>query len=259
MFDLTQIKSYFPSHLQQEEYMLKEYLQYKILRLVFLSTHAKKLCFLWGTALRIWYQSQRFSEDLDFDNFWLDISEFESLSDEIQQWLLLEWLEVETRIVQKWAFHCHIKIPDLLYRYQLSPMKTQKILIQIDTAAQWYAYDPLLVQINKFDTQALIKICSPELLLAQKLYTVFERKRMKGRDFHDIVFLLGKTRCPDRWYIWQTLDIHDPATLKQRLLDKCAGLDFDQLQADVQPFLFQPTNQSVARFVEYIQQIEFGQ
>jgi len=259
MFDLTQIKWYFASTIQQDEYMLKEYLQYKILRLIFLSGYAKKLCFLWGTALRIWYESQRFSEDLDFDNFWLDISEFESLSQEVQQWLILEWLEVEMRVVQKWAFHCHIKIPDLLYEYQLSPMKTQKILIQIDTAAQWYTYDPMLMQINKFDTQALISICSPALLLAQKLYTVFERKRMKGRDFHDIVFLLGRTRSPDWWFLDQKLDIHDPATLKQRLLDKCIWLDFDQLQADVQPFLFQPTNQSVARFVDYIQQIEFQQ
>jgi len=257
MFTMQQIKPYFPPEIRQDEYMLKEYLQYKILHLIFRSKYAYKLVFIWGTALRICYHSQRFSEDLDFDNFWLTLLEFEQLSADVKKWLENEWLEVDIRVIKKWAFHCYIKIPELLYTYDLAPMKTQKILIQIDTAAQWHEYQWELMQISKFDTQALIRVCSPHVLLSMKLYTVFERKRIKGRDFYDIVFLLWLTRQPDRSYLEQTLWFTKPAELKDRLLGKCADLDFKKLQADVQPFLFQPTNQSVLNFVDFIQHIEF--
>jgi len=257
MFDLDQIKSYFPWELQQVDFMLKEYLQYKILSYVYLSPFASWLVFLWWTALRIAYQSQRFSEDLDFDNFGLAFDDFEKLWWYIQQKLQYEWLEVEIRCIEKWAFHCHIKIPELLHRYQLAPMKTQKILIQIDTASQWYTYTPTPMQISKFDTQALINVCSPELILSMKLYTVFERKRMKWRDFFDIVFLLGRTKKPDWWFLELKLWITTPHDLKSWLLEKCAGLDFAALQADVQPFLFQPQNQSVKNFVQFVEMMEF--
>lgn len=44
-------------------------MQYKILALIFNSDFATKFAFLGGTCLRIVHQTNRFSEDLDFDNF----------------------------------------------------------------------------------------------------------------------------------------------------------------------------------------------
>jgi Nucleotidyl transferase AbiEii toxin, Type IV TA system len=58
---------------------------------------------------------------------------------------------------------------------------------------------------NKFDVQTNILTISPQLLLSQKIHTVFERKRIKGRDFFDIVFLLGITQNPDYRYLQEKL------------------------------------------------------
>ena len=136
-------------------------------------------------------------------------------------------------------------------------MKTSKILIQIDTHDQWVEYASQYMKLSRFDVNALIAVAPMQTLLSQKLYTVFERKRMKWRDFFDILFLLKNTQHPDRNYLRQTIQISDPIVLKERLLSKCEPLDFKKLQADVAPFLFQPQNQSVVNFVPYIQHIDF--
>ena len=137
MFSLAQIQTYFPAWMTNLEYMLKEYLQYKVLKIIFASKYWTKLSFLWGTALRIVYNNNRFSEELDFDNFGLSYEEFEELAKQIQADLQFEGVEVEMRGIKKRAFHCHIKLPQILYDNQLAPMPSQKILIQIDTVAQW--------------------------------------------------------------------------------------------------------------------------
>jgi predicted nucleotidyltransferase component of viral defense system len=70
MLSLDQIKEYYPENLKGfERFMLREYLQYKILEVLFDSKYANKFVFIGGTALRIVHNNERFSEDLDFDNF----------------------------------------------------------------------------------------------------------------------------------------------------------------------------------------------
>lgn len=102
MIALNQILNSYPAHLRPfQESVLKEYLQYKILQIIFNSEYANKLAFLGGTALRIVYNNSRFSEDLDFDNFNLGEEEFANLSKIIQKNLELEGLEVETSTVDQ--------------------------------------------------------------------------------------------------------------------------------------------------------------
>lgn len=259
MLELQQILSYYPANQQQnKEHILREYLQYKILKSIFSSTWAEKLRFIGGTSLRIVYGNARFSEDLDFDNDGsLTFKDFNLLSEKVKKDLELQGLIVRIRTLKKWAFHCNISIPELLYNNQLAPMKTQTILIQIDTVAQGYSYSPTPHFLNKFDVQTTILTTHPELLLAQKLVTAFERKRTKGRDFFDIVFLLGKTQKPDYDYLNYKLSITNAQELKAYLLKQTKALNFAQLQKDVQPFLFDPDNQSVSLFPQIIAQTDF--
>lgn len=259
MLDLAQILAYYPNWLQHNaEHILREYLQYKILKSIFASQRAPKLRFIGWTALRIVYGNARFSEDIDFDSDGtMTFEEFDLLGHHIQRDLELQWLTVRMRTIEKWAFHCNISIPELLYDNKLAPMKNQTILIQIDTAAQWYLYIPTTHHLNKFDVQTDILTISPSLLLAQKIYTVFERKRVKGRDFFDIIFLLWLTQQPDYGYLQQKIWITTPSQVKEYLLSKSQWLDFSSLQRDVQPFLFDSNNQSVALFPRIIEQTIF--
>lgn len=260
MLSLQQIIAYYPNLSPDgAEQCLREYLQYKILKSVFASPWWNKLRFIGWTALRIIYGNARFSEDIDFDNDGtMSFEDFTALSMYIQKDLEKEWLEVRIRTIQKWAFHCNISIPELLYANNLSPMKNQTILIQIDTVAQWYQYEPINHYLSKFDVQTNILTLEPSLLLAQKLYTVFARKRTKGRDFFDIVFLLWITKQPDYEYLHQKLWITDAIQLKEYLKKNLEWLDLIQLQRDVQPFLFDSKDQSVLLFPQIINQTSFA-
>lgn len=69
MLDLSQIATYYPPALLPfSRFMLREYLQHKLLQLIYESQYADRFIFLGGTCLRIVYGNQRFSEDLDFVN-----------------------------------------------------------------------------------------------------------------------------------------------------------------------------------------------
>src|SRR5665647_2695599 len=116
MLSINEIKKYYPANLIGfDRGILREYLQYKILDIIFKQEISSKLVFLGGTAIKICYGSSRFSEDLDFDNFGLTPDEFTSLSVIIKKELELEGYAVEMRNVFKGAFHClsliHISEP----------------------------------------------------------------------------------------------------------------------------------------------------
>jgi predicted nucleotidyltransferase component of viral defense system len=249
----------YPSYLHDfKEHILKEYLQYHILEWIFNGPFASKLCFIGGTALRLCYGHERFSEDLDFDNNGLSFEDFELMIAYANKNLLIKGFETEWRVVRKWAYHCHLKFPKLLYENNLAPMENSRILIQIDTVEQWFEfpYDHMLIQ--QFETRALYNVAPKELLLAHKIFACFERKRLKGRDFFDILFLLKKTQSPNYAYLKQKLGISHPQEVKEYLLAWCIWLDFEALHFDVAPFLFDPHNQSVRMFRKIIEQTEFS-
>jgi predicted nucleotidyltransferase component of viral defense system len=115
MINLSEIKKQFPDNLpEQDRHILREYMQYQILNLIFKQKIATKLSFLGGTAIKICYGSQRYSEDLDFDNFQLTQTEFEQLIKKLVNDLQNEGYSVEYRLVYKGAFRCYLKFIDLL-------------------------------------------------------------------------------------------------------------------------------------------------
>ena len=89
MLELSQIKKFYPETLQGfERLIIREYLQYQILQLIYNGPHSEKLTFLGGTCLRIVHGNQRFSEDLDFDNRNLSEAEFGEVSANLQKELI---------------------------------------------------------------------------------------------------------------------------------------------------------------------------
>lgn len=260
MLSIAEIKKFYPKELGGfERFMLREYLQYKLLEIVFESSFAEKLCFLGGTCLRIVHANPRFSEDLDFDNFDLSSDDFDTLSLVIKNQLQYLGYEVEIKNVNRGAYHCYIRIPELLYNEGLSQYKEEKILIQLDTEPQNYNYKIDQPIINKFDVFTQINSCPLELLLAQKFFAVLNRKRNKGRDFFDIIVLLGKDIYPDYAYLSQKTGIQSPEELKQSILEKCNMLDMNEMAVDVQPFLFNPNDvKKIKLFSKYMKQVKLG-
>ncbi|MDP2951182.1 MAG: nucleotidyl transferase AbiEii/AbiGii toxin family protein [bacterium] len=257
MLTLKQIEQIYPENLQPfKKNLLREYLQYKILEIIFNSEFANKLAFLGGTALRIIYGNNRFSEDLDFDNFDLTEEDFTQLTNMVKDGLEQQGFEVQANNVFKGVFRCRIKLPKILFDNELSPMANEKLMIQIDTAPHNFPFSIEKKILNKFDVFTSVLTVPLDILLSQKIYAALSRKRAKGRDFYDIIFLLSLTK-PNYKYLKEKIAISDPVALKNKLLQALSLFDFKALAKDVEPFLFTPSDsKKVGLFPEFIKQVK---
>ena len=260
MLNLEGIKPYYPESLQiYERFIIREYLQYKILEIIFETPYENKLAFLGETCLRIVHGNSRFSEDLDFDNFNLSMDDFSSITKIVKTELERLGYDIEIRNVKKGAYHCYIRFPELLYKEGLTNHKEEKILIQLDTESHEFDYKVDQAILNKFDVFTQINATPKDLLLAQKFYAVVNRKRNKGRDFFDIVFLLTQGLVPNYEYLHSKIGVQRPDELRQMILDKCSKLDMKSMAADVKPFLFdQKDEKKILLFPKYIEQVKLS-
>jgi predicted nucleotidyltransferase component of viral defense system len=237
--------------------MIREYLQYKILELIFDTKHASKLSFLGGTCLRIVHGNNRFSEDLDFDNFNLSQQEFDLVTSEVEKGLAKLGFKVEMKNVTKGAYHCYIRFPELLFREGLSGHTNEKISIQLDSEAHSFLYKTEKPIINKFDVFTQISSTPADILLSMKFFAVINRKKNKGRDFFDIVSLLGNGFKPNYRYLEHKLGINSAKQLKVEALKKCTSLNMKEMALDVKPFLFNPSDdKKVLLFEKYLEQVD---
>ncbi|MDP1884820.1 MAG: nucleotidyl transferase AbiEii/AbiGii toxin family protein [Candidatus Moranbacteria bacterium] len=253
MLSLQEIEKHYPENIRGfRRNILREYLQYKILQIIFDSEYASKLAFLGGTALRIVHGNTRFSEDLDFDNFGLEKNEFDQISQLVKNKLELDGYEVEIRNVYKGAYRCYVRIPKLLFDSGLSGYEEEKILIQLDTAPHGFSYASEKIILNKFEIFTRINVTPLDIILAQKIFAIFNRKAMKGRDFFDTVFLLAKT-SPNYEYLQLKLKVKNGKELREKLLGLENKINLNDLAEDVEPFLFNPSDaKKVMFFMEYI-------
>ncbi len=151
MLNLSEILKAYPESLHiHRSFILREYLQYKILEILFESRYANKFCFLGGTCLRLVHNNPRFSEDLDFDNFQITEEEFSQVSVSIQTGLEKQGYQVEMKQIIRGAYHCHIRFPGLMFEQGLSGYREERILIQLDTEPQHFDFQPENFVLNNF-------------------------------------------------------------------------------------------------------------
>ena len=259
MLDLKNIESFYPQALRPfKRNILREYLQYKILEIIFDSSYGDGLAFMGGTAIQVVHGNTRFSEDLDFDNPSLKPDGFEGLTQEVVRQLKLAGLKTQVKTNLGNVFRSDIRFSDVLFGLGLTGHKEERIMIRVDTQPQRFSYFPDKVIINKFDVFLRINVVPVDILLSQKFYAVLNRPRAMGRDFFDIVYLAGKT-APNYSYLEVKAGIKDIQQLKARLLDHCKDFDFKQLALDVGPFLFVPGDvKKVVLFREFLESLKDG-
>lgn len=248
MINFDDVVSGYPERLRGfKESIIKEYLQYRILDIVYASKYANSLVFLGGTAIRIAHGGMRFSEDLDFDNIGMSEECFGEISRLVESELARDGYTVTIKNVFKGAYHCYIKFPGLLFAEGVSGYKEERILIQLDAEAQDYVFTPDKFLINRFGMFRYINTVPVSLLLAQKIFASLNRSRAKGRDFFDVVFLVAKTN-PDYGYLSAKAGITDKGQLVDALRKRIDGLNMKSLADDVAPFLFDSQQADRVRF-----------
>lgn len=258
MLSIEEIKKQYPSDIHKfERGLLREYLQFLILEIIFSSNISNKLSFLGGTCLRIVHGIKRFSEDLDFDNKELTSQEFISLAKTIAVELRRQGFDVETSVTERKAIHCHVRFSNILFENELSNIKSEKIDIQIDTFDQGYVYESELYLLNKFNVFKQIRVTPKEIILSQKLWTITQRNRAKGRDFYDIIYLLQNTK-PDIGFLTLKFRVSNWDEAREKILEGIEGIDLDSMVKDVLPFLTNnKEGDKIKLFRDYLKQIEF--
>jgi len=252
---LEQIGEYFPEQVvrRNQRGILVEYLQYELIDSLFKLKEAPFLSFIGGTAIRMLQQSPRFSEDLDFDNFGLTFGQFEEALQKACRDMKAKGFLVEYRTVERGAYHCYLKFPEILYKSGISPHASEKILIRIDTETKERFYKPQIYLLNKFTLYRQILTAPPSILLSQKMMTVLQRKREKGRDLFDVSILMGGAE-PDFDYMARYLSLGKEEIIDQ-FTRRVEELDLKFLAKDVEPFLFSPEQKErVLTFREYWRQ-----
>lgn len=255
MLTLEQIKKNYSEEVfrKNPKAVLVEYLQYELLDSIFKQKNSEKLSFIGGTAIRIVYDSSLFSEDLDFDNFGLSYLDFGKITEKVVSDMKNKGFVLEFRLIEKGAYHCYIKFPDLLFNNNLSVNKDEKILVRIDTVHKNKSFEPKIYTLNGFDVYRKIQVNSVDIILSQKLMTIIQRKREKGRDFYDVSYLLGLT---DPNYVFLEKEFNlDQKKIKEKILERVDALKMTELVKDVLPFLIKlEDKERILNFREYIEQ-----
>jgi hypothetical protein len=250
-------------HTQQDwENALKEIVQELALLGLWRAKFYEHAAFYGGTALRIFHCLPRFSEDLDFSLLSpdpdFDLAPYlEAIRTELASLGFSFEVESKTKRVASAIESAFIKgetrvnllsigAPGTLRDRLPKPLRI-RIRLEIDTdppPGADYDVETLLVPIP-----FQVKLFTLPCLFAGKLHAVLcrdWRARVKGRDFYDFVWYLGRdVPChlahlqkrmeqTGHWVGSETLGL--PA-LKKRLRERFDEIDFEQAKADVRPFI----------------------
>lgn len=216
--------------------MLTEYLQCKALGYMYGSILSKGLVFMGGTALRIFYGTRRFSEDLDFDLSDVSFQRFTELMESVGKEFGLEGLDCDVSVKRSGAFSGILRFTGILQKWELTAHRDEVLRLKIDGESQNYSYSPEIRILNRFDVTATVPVAPDSLLLAQKLHAILERNRVMTRDLYDSVYLFGRTE-PDMRYLLLKQGTDDRLVIAERINGKLAEHDIHRLASNLAPFL----------------------
>ncbi len=256
------LKSYRVENIYDRKNAMKEIMQEIVLCGLFRAGFFKKAAFYGGTALRIFYGLDRFSEDLDFSLETTDLefdlaSYFPVLEKEVKAFGLnveIQEKEKSKESTIRSAFLKGNSREHLLLFYadkkavgSVAKNEVVKIKFEVDvnppafaTFEHKYRLLPVPYEVRLYDMPSLF---------AGKIHAVICRawqSRIKGRDLYDYIFYLSRgaefnqkhlrERLIDSGYISADADC-SLAEIKRILLDRFDSIDFAQARRDVEPFI----------------------
>ena len=216
--------------------MLREYLQYKTLQFIFRAKESSGLVFMGGTALRIFYGSSRFSEDIDFDSKDISSDDLKRIAITVVNEFELEAVECNVTYSRGGTFSAKFRFTDALQGWELTRHRDEVLILKFDTSPQRYNYAPQVQILNRLDVIVPVPVASAELILAQKLYAILNRRRVMGRDLYDASYLFGFTE-PDMNYLEQKVQVSSKKKIEELIVKRFGERSIDDLARDVEPFV----------------------
>ena len=256
------IQNYNPRNSEEVKNAIKEITQSIVLIGLSRSNFFSKASFYGGTALRIFYGLNRYSEDLDFTLNAVD--ESFSLAPYVQSIINVaksygidlnvevKSKKIETPIESAFAklntfqtfisFNIDERLTSRLHKDELIKVKFEvdcNPALGFDVESKWIT-EPELASINVLDIESLF---------SGKLHAILCRKyenTVKGRDFYDFIFYINKKIKPNLNYLKNKLiesNILDKDAvftidiLKEMLVQRFNQIDFKQVRDDAQKFV----------------------
>lgn len=256
------LESYRVENIYDRKNAMKEIMQEIVLCGLSRAGFFSKAAFYGGTALRIFYGLDRFSEDLDFSLMAADTSfdlaaYFPTLEKEVKAFglnIAITEKEKSKESNIRSAFlkgntkeHLLLFYPDSQVAGSVSSNETVKIKFEVDinppayaTFEHKYRLLPIPYAVNLYDMPSLF---------AGKIHAVICRawqSRVKGRDLYDYVFYLAngtpvnlihlRERLLQSGYIQPNAacSLRDVQTM---LCEKFDSIDYAQAKQDVEPFI----------------------
>ena len=220
--------------------IIREYLQSFTISMLYAQPQADKLIFVGGTSLRLLRDIDRFSEDLDFDNLGLTVSQVDSLITTVTDRFLKENIAVELVTTHREEKNYYeLRFPNLLHDLKLSTNPREKLMIKVDYTSLWKGNKPEIILFSKYGFLERIKTNPLNHLLIQKLCAYVTRKQTQPRDMYDIVWLYAQGGRFDPVFAKEN-NAADILVKAQEKYQK-EGIT-PTLQSRLQPFLFQENN-----------------
>lgn len=255
------VEEYHPKNNEEKRNAMKEVMQEIVLCGLSKADFFKEAAFYGGTALRIFYGLDRFSEDLDFSllvkNKEFDLSKyFTVLQDIVKSFGLNVDLELKKKTTNSHVQSAFLKgdtIEHFLLFYPndlvqgINKNEKVKIKFEIDTMPPGLAtYE---TKFRLLPIPYSVKIYDEASLFSGKIHAVICRawkSRVKGRDLYDFVFYLSRNtkfnlphlreKLIDSKYI--TTDIEMTCDhVKEMLIKRFNEIDFNAAKQDVIPFI----------------------
>ena len=278
------IDLYKPKTLNENKAALREILQSIVLIGLSRADFFKRASFYGGTALRIFYGLNRYSEDLDFtlnesnNNFslepYIDSIKNVALSYGIDLDISIKKKEIKSPIESAFAklntyqTFINLKLNDELSRL-LNKDENIKVKFEIDcNPALGFNVESKWLDIPEY---ANVIVLDESSLFAGKLHAILCRNyknTVKGRDYYDFLFYIKKRIKPNLIYLKNKLieskvikenDIFDINVLKQMLRERFEKVDFNQVKNDAERFVLNNENlnfYSKELYIEMINRIE---
>jgi predicted nucleotidyltransferase component of viral defense system len=252
------LKRYELNTIHDHENALKEIIQEIVLLGLWRSKFYEKAVFYGGSALRILYKLDRFSEDLDFSLIApekdFNIKKYlGAVKSELELWDFEVFTEEKNTKNGSTINSAFIKANTLIHLLKIDVnLKTHKnavmkIKLEVDQ-------DPAIgfaseLKYHLHPIPFTIKTMALPSLFAGKMHALLCRTRrtnIKGRDWYDLIWFVKNNIPCDLYYLKNKMaqtghiDVSEALT-KEKLIEILSGkikeIDFDLAKSDVEPFL----------------------
>ncbi|EKE05798.1 MAG: hypothetical protein ACD_19C00176G0020 [uncultured bacterium] len=210
--------------------ILREIIQIQFLEEIYRTQESKNLFFKGGTALKIIFGSNRYSEDLDFTTD-LSLKEIDTIINVAIYELRKEYPNITIKNIDT--------LQGVSKKILLSTeISSQPLSIKLDFSQRENVISPKLGTIFTnlpVSTSSVIKHLSDEEILAEKYRAILNR--IKGRDLYDFLFLFKKGVNFNVELIKEKLKFYSEKYDLNKFVERIKNWNEKELDDDVRRFL----------------------